>query len=190
MSLSRGGLQGLPLLAQPALRQSYAPIPGKTSPSSHEPPGQWNQATVTVIYQWKNKASSLQENAVLSTWRWCSTADCNEPNDWPRSLLLTVLNILFNLIFITVHSSDSFTLSVFLFPSCSAMAHNWLVLFGLNVVWNLSDCFESFSPLNNVWIDGPLMPSSDVTSYPTTWWWFRLVDCLNICIIMYNYEKF
>ena len=69
MSLSRGGLQGLPLLAQPALRQSYAPIPGKTSPSSHEPPGQWNQATVTVIYQWKNKASSLQENAVLSTWR-------------------------------------------------------------------------------------------------------------------------
>ena len=172
MSLSRGGLQRLPLLAQPALRQSYAPIAGKTSPFSHEPPRQWNQATVTVIYQWKNKASSLQENAVLSTWRWCSTADCNEPNDWPRSLLLTVLNILFNLIFITVHSSDSFTLSVFLFSFlfCHGTQLTWLttVLFGLNVVWNSSDCFESFSPLNNVWIDGPLMPSSDVTSYPTT----------------------
>ena len=34
--------------------------------------------------------------------------------------------------------------------------------------WNSSDCFESFSPLNNVWIDRPLMPSSDVTHYPKT----------------------
>ena len=36
------------------------------------------------------------------------------------------------------------------------------------LAWNSSDCFESFSPLNNVWIDGPLMPSSDVTHYPKT----------------------
>ena len=36
------------------------------------------------------------------------------------------------------------------------------------VAWNSSDCFESFSPLNNVWIDRPLMPSSDVTHYPKT----------------------
>ena len=36
------------------------------------------------------------------------------------------------------------------------------------VAWNSSDSFESFSPLNNVWIDRPLMPSSDVTHYPKT----------------------
>ena len=44
------------------------------------------------------------------------------------------------------------------------------VLFRLTclLAWNSSDCFESFSPLNNVWIDGPLMPSSDVTHYPKT----------------------
>ena len=36
------------------------------------------------------------------------------------------------------------------------------------LAWNSSDCFESFSPLNNVWIDRPLMPSSDVTHYPKT----------------------
>ena len=33
------------------------------------------------------------------------------------------------------------------------------------VAWILSDYFESFSPLSNVWIDWPfLMPSSDVTT--------------------------
>ena len=37
-----------------------------------------------------------------------------------------------------------------------------------SLAWNSSDCFESFSPLNNVWIDRPLMPSSDVTHYPKT----------------------
>ena len=36
------------------------------------------------------------------------------------------------------------------------------------LAWNSSDCFESFSPLNNVWIDRPLIPSSDVTHYPKT----------------------
>ena len=36
------------------------------------------------------------------------------------------------------------------------------------LAWNSSDCFESFSPLNNVWIDRPLMQSSDVTHYPKT----------------------
>ena len=32
------------------------------------------------------------------------------------------------------------------------------------VAWISSDCLESFSPLSNVWIDRPLMPSSDVTT--------------------------
>ena len=107
-----------------------------------------------------------------------------EPNDWPRSLLLTVLNILFNLIFITVLSSDSFTLS-FSFLLCHGTQLTWLttVLFGPNIAWNSSDCFGSFSPLNNIWIVRPLMLSSDVTHYPKTWKWFWLVDCLNICII-------
>ena len=51
--------------------------------------------------------------------------------------------------------------------------------------------FESFSPLGNVWINQPLMPSSDVI---TTWKHGVViliqVDCLNIRIIMYNNEKF
>ena len=41
--------QGLPPLAQPTPRQSYAPMAGKPAPSSHEPPRQWNQAPVTLI---------------------------------------------------------------------------------------------------------------------------------------------
>ena len=44
-------VQGLPPMAQPAHRQSYAPMAGKPAPSCHEPPGQWNQAPVTLIYR-------------------------------------------------------------------------------------------------------------------------------------------
>ena len=65
---------------------SYAPMAGKPAPSSHEPSHQWNQAPATLIYQWKNKVlrdggkrmiqrlnkeSGRQENAALSTRRWC-----------------------------------------------------------------------------------------------------------------------
>jgi len=46
-------VQGLPLLAQPAPRQSYAPMAGKPTPSSREPSRQWNQAADTLIYPWK-----------------------------------------------------------------------------------------------------------------------------------------
>ena len=42
-------VQGLPPMARPAPRQSYAPMAGKPAPSSHEPPRQWNQAPVTLI---------------------------------------------------------------------------------------------------------------------------------------------
>ena len=48
-------VQGLSPLAQPAPRLSYAPMAGKTVSSSHDPPCQWNQAPVALIYQWKNK---------------------------------------------------------------------------------------------------------------------------------------
>ena len=48
-------VQGLPPMAQPAPRQSYATMAGKLAPSSHEPSRQWNQAPVTMIYWWKNK---------------------------------------------------------------------------------------------------------------------------------------
>ena len=58
------------------------PMAGKPAPSSHEPPCQWSQAPVILIYQWKNKwgrdggkrmiqrlneESGRQENVVLST---------------------------------------------------------------------------------------------------------------------------
>ena len=46
-------VQGLPLFAKPAPRQSYASMAGKPAPSSHEPPRQRNQAPVTLIYQGK-----------------------------------------------------------------------------------------------------------------------------------------
>ena len=55
---SGGGCPGCPgasTLAQPAPRQSCAPMAGKPVPSSHEPPHKWNQAPVTLIQQWKNK---------------------------------------------------------------------------------------------------------------------------------------
>ena len=55
MEVGAQDIQGLPLLAQPAPRQSDVSMAGKPMPSSHEPPRQWNQAPVTLIYQWKNK---------------------------------------------------------------------------------------------------------------------------------------
>ena len=48
-------VEGLPLWAKPAHRQSYAPMACKPMPSRHWPPHQWNQAPVTLIYQWKIK---------------------------------------------------------------------------------------------------------------------------------------
>ena len=55
MEVGARDVQGLPPLAQPAPRQSYAPMAGKPAPSSHEPPRQWNQAPTTLIYQWRKK---------------------------------------------------------------------------------------------------------------------------------------
>ena len=47
--------QGLAPLSHLALRQCYALMAGKLTPSSHEHPHQWNQAPVTMIYQRKIK---------------------------------------------------------------------------------------------------------------------------------------
>ena len=52
-------VQGLPPLAQPAPRQSYAPMAGKPVPSSHEPPRQWNQAPVTLINRGRIKGGGM-----------------------------------------------------------------------------------------------------------------------------------
>ena len=112
MEVGAQDVQGLSLLAQPAPSQSYASMAGKPTPSSHDPPRQWNQAPVTLIYQWKckggrdggkrmiqrlNEESGRQENTVLSTWRWCKQALLllsQTADRWPRprSSLLTVLN--------------------------------------------------------------------------------------------------
>ena len=48
-------VQGLPLLAQLAPRQSYASMAGKPAPSSRKSQRQCNQVLVTLICQWKNK---------------------------------------------------------------------------------------------------------------------------------------
>ena len=93
-------VQGLPLLAQPAPRQSYAPMAGKRMPFSHEPPLQWSKAPVTLINQWKgggdggkrmiqrlNEESGCQEHIVLSTWRWWKQGwlGMSQTTDrWPR----------------------------------------------------------------------------------------------------------
>ena len=120
MEVGARDVQGFPPLAQPAPRQSYAPMAGKPAPSSHEPPRQWNQAPVTLInsgrikggrdggkrmIQRLNEENGRHENTVLSTWRWCKQGwpRLSQTTDrWPRprSLLLTVLNkYLFNLIY-------------------------------------------------------------------------------------------
>ena len=113
MEVGAQDVQGLPLLAQPVPRQSYTPMAAKPAPSSNEPSCQWNQAPVTLIYQWKNKGgrgdegkrmiqrlneeSGHQKNAVLSTWRWCKHCwlRLSQTSDrWPHphSSLLTELN--------------------------------------------------------------------------------------------------
>ena len=111
---------GVPPLAQPAPRQSYAPMAGKSTPSSHEPPCQRNQAPVTLInsgrikgggrdgskrmIQRLNEENARQENAVLSTWGWCKQGwpHLSQTTDhWKRpcSLSFTVFNkYLFNFI--------------------------------------------------------------------------------------------
>ena len=48
-------VQGLPLFAQLAPRQSYASMADKPAPSSHKSPRQRNQVPVTPTCQWKNK---------------------------------------------------------------------------------------------------------------------------------------
>ena len=82
MEVGARDVKGLPLLAQPAPRKSYAPMAGKPALSSREPPRQSSQAPVTLIYQWKNKGgrdgskimiqrlnkgSGRQEKVLLST---------------------------------------------------------------------------------------------------------------------------
>ena len=54
---SGGGCLGSPGASTygTAARQSYTPMASKPVPSSQEPACQWNQAPVTLIYQWKNK---------------------------------------------------------------------------------------------------------------------------------------
>ena len=59
----------------------------------------------------------------------------------------------------------------FIMSSCPlGLSSCRFVLSSCLLAWNSSNCLESFSPLNNVWIwmDRPLMPSSDATHYPKT----------------------
>ena len=92
MEVGAQDVQGLPSLAQSTPGQSFAPMAGKLVLSSHEPLSQWNQAPVTLIFQWKNKGerdggkimiqrlnkeSVHQENTVLSTW---TGGDANKAN--------------------------------------------------------------------------------------------------------------
>ena len=58
--------KGFNFRAQPAPRQSYASMAGKPMPSSHEPPHQWNQAPVTLIYQWKNKGGGSDGHKTMT----------------------------------------------------------------------------------------------------------------------------
>ena len=70
---------------------------GKPAPSSHEPPRQWNQAPVTLIYQWKNKKGAGRGKwPVLSTWRWCKQGWLHWPltrtTDRQHAMALLVVN--------------------------------------------------------------------------------------------------
>ena len=55
MEVGARDVQGLPLFAQLAPRQSYASMADKPAPSSHKSPRQRNQVPVTPTCQWKNK---------------------------------------------------------------------------------------------------------------------------------------
>ena len=84
--------RGFPLWHSQLLDRVLPPWLAKLVLSSHEPLSQWNQAPVTLIFQWKNKGerdggkimiqrlnkeSVHQENTVLSTW---TGGDANKAN--------------------------------------------------------------------------------------------------------------
>ena len=61
----------------------------------------------------------------------------------------------------------------------------------LLVAWILSDCFEPSVFSSQQYLNRPAINAVQWRHhYPKTGQWFWLVDCLNICIIMYNYGKF
>ena len=60
-------------------RQSYAPMAGKPAPSSHEPPRQWNQVPVTLIYQWELSTATVPLHS-LHVMYLCTGMYCFETN--------------------------------------------------------------------------------------------------------------
>ena len=68
---------------------------------------------------------------------------------------------------------------------CPTQVHNFVRVCP-KLAWNSDDYFELFPPLSNIWIDRLLKLSSDVTTGKLG----SDFDCPNICIIMYNYDKF
>ena len=116
MEVGARDVQGLPHLAQPAPRQSYAPTAGKTHALQPWAPTPMESGTCQTdlsvekkgrrdggkrMIQRLNEENGHQENTV---WRWCKQGwpRLSQMTDrWPRpwSLLLTVLNkYLFNFI--------------------------------------------------------------------------------------------
>ena len=90
-------VQGFPPMAQPAPRQSYTPMAGKPTPSTHEPPRQWNQTPVTMIYQWKNKGGGMggkewskgetKRVAARKTLYWAHGSDASKADSvWAKQL--------------------------------------------------------------------------------------------------------
>ena len=112
-------VQGLPPLAQPAPRQSYAPMAANPRPPALSPhangtrhPSHWlNSGRIKWGEGWGkrmihrlNEENGRHENTVLSTWRRCKQGwpRLSQTTDrWPRSrsLLWTLLNkyLIFNL---------------------------------------------------------------------------------------------
>ena len=125
-------------------RQSYAPMAGKPTPSSREPPCQWNQAPVTLIYQWKIKGGKRGEGRhnpkakqiQKVPWKHCTkhmelmpTRPITlAPPHWPtdrqqETVLLVVNGIKFHLTSLILHQKHLYKWSVKIFTPLFEKTH-------------------------------------------------------------------
>ena len=131
------------LQSQPS-RQSYAPMAGKPSPSNHELPHQWNQATVTLIYRWKIKRrkrwgkrqNPKAKHSKRVQWKHCTKhmelmqaglitlAPPHWPTDRQQKTVLLVLNgIKFHLTSLILHQKHLYKWSIKIFTPLFEKIH-------------------------------------------------------------------
>ena len=125
-------------------RQSYAPMAGKPSPSNHEPPRQWNQAPVTLIYRcqikgekrWGKRHNPKAKQSKKVQWKHCTKhmklmqarlitlAPPNWPTDRQQETVLLVVNgIKFHLTSLILHQKHLYKWSIQIFTPLFEKIH-------------------------------------------------------------------